>query len=66
MANPNIYKPSYHLHNEEKTRMKSVYLTQKRVRASGNLTGPRLLVSDVHSSWLALQYHFILIMLAFV
>ena len=46
--------------------MKSVYLTRKCVRASGKLTGPRLVVSNVHSSWLALQYHFILIMLAFL
>jgi hypothetical protein len=65
-ANPNVYEPSYCLHGEEKTRMKSVYLTRKRVRASGKSTGPTLLVSDVHSSRLALRWRFILIRLAFI
>ena len=65
-ANPNIYEPSYRLHPEEKTRMKAVYLTRKRVRASGKSTGPTLLVSDVHSSRLALRQSFILIRLAFL
>ena len=65
-ANPNVYEPSYHLPGEEKTWMKSVYLTRKRVRPSGKLTGPTILVSDVHSSQLALGWRFILIRLAFI
>jgi hypothetical protein len=65
-ANPNVYEPSYRLHGEEKTRMKSVYLVRKRIRVSRKSTGPMLLVSDVHSSRLALRWRFIFITLVFI
>jgi len=55
-ASPDLYEPFYHLHANEWTLMKGVFLTQTCSRPSKRSDTPTLTISDGHSSRLALRY----------